>query len=95
MINKCIRVGYVVFMSSVNQSNLLADRKVWGQWSGHNKEYFANPDAAESLWQLFEQNKADLPQEIEVVEFGSADGYLGEFFVEKLLKRSQSAPHID
>lgn len=73
-------------MNSINAYNLKADKNTWGLWSQMNKEYFSNPKSAESLWKLFEKCNLSFKKELELVEFGSADGYLGKFFALKMSK---------
>ncbi|HYD89985.1 MAG TPA: methyltransferase domain-containing protein [Flavobacterium sp.] len=68
----------------MNKFNLLADKKVYGRWKELNAEYFSDPKTIEALYELFANSKTALPKDCGVVEFGSAEGMVGEYFKDML-----------
>jgi len=72
---------------SLNQYNILADKNTYGKWKDVNGEYFSDPKTIEALYRLFAESNVLLPHHIELVDFGSAEGLVGEYFKQELSKK--------
>lgn len=77
-------------MSSLNTFNVRADKNAHGKWGEFTQDYFSHPEILEELWQLFSQANLILPNEIDVAEFGSAEGEVGEHLCRKLAQTHET-----
>ena len=73
-------------VKKVNAVNVKADRLTFGKWNDLTKDYFSNEKIIHELYAFFEKQKINLGKEIEIVEVGSAEGLVGEYFKKKLKK---------
>lgn len=67
----------------INKLNIEADRLTFGKWSKRNDQ-FAETEPLRILYEMFEKANMDLPDDPKVIEYGSADGIVGEYFRERL-----------
>ena len=71
------------FMDEINRKNLEADKFTRGKWATFGSP-FRNEKHLEELFSLFNATQINLPCEIKIADFGSAEGLVGEYFRNKL-----------
>lgn len=71
-------------MQEINESNIDAEKKSPEGWQAYRQAYFARAEPIEELWNLFDREEITLPSVINIIDFGGAEGDVGEFFKEKL-----------
>lgn len=69
---------------SINKFNVTADKQAYGKWAELNKDYFANPKIIDEFFRFFARAQPILPRAINIIEFGSAEGLVGEYFAKLL-----------
>jgi len=72
---------------SVNKQNIKADKLTYGKWSKRDDQ-FADNEPLELIYKMFSEAKPELPESLNVIEFGSADGVVGEYFKKRLVEDS-------
>lgn len=69
---------------SINKFNVTADKQAYGKWAELNQDYFSNPKIIDEFFRFFTRAQPDLPETINIIEFGSAEGIVGEYFAKSL-----------
>jgi hypothetical protein len=72
-------------LDSINQQNLKADRLTYGKWAARDDQ-FSSEEPLRLLYDFFVSAQPELPDSLKVVEYGSAEGKVGEYFKKKLVK---------
>ncbi len=70
--------------SQINNQNITHDSVTYGKWALLNKKYFSHPKIISELFNLFAASKVSLPILPKIIDLGSAEGLVGEFFWKKL-----------
>lgn len=73
----------------INQQNLAADRLTYGKWAARNDQ-FAAEEPLKLLYEFFTVAKLELSDDLKVIEFGSAEGKVGEYFKAKLIEQGKT-----
>jgi hypothetical protein len=74
-------------LDPINQQNLKADTPAYGKWAKLASS-FADETPLRQLFELFiEKGRPQLPTHIELAEYGSAEGLVGEYFKKHLSER--------
>ena len=69
----------------INEQNLAADKITYGKWSKKGDQ-FGDEEPLKLLYDMFVSAQPEIPRELDVAEFGSADGVVGEYFSNSLKK---------
>ena len=72
-------------MHTSNLLNVSADKNAYGKWATLNQEYFANPVIIKELFNFFQKAYPTLPKKLNIIDVGSAEGFVGEYFSQELL----------
>jgi len=76
-------------MKNINKTNLQKEIISNKAWSAYNKSYFGKIKPLQELWRSFEKERIMLPKKINIADWGGADGKVGEFFKQKLIKNHE------
>ena len=68
---------------AINKQNLYADRITFGKWAKRNDQ-FSEEEPLQLIYDMFKRANPQLPSQLDIVEFGSAEGLVGEYFLGKL-----------
>ena len=77
----------ILVHDKTNECNLQRDQKTYGHWSEVTQDYFSNSHTLRKLYTIFMRSKPSLTHHIDIIELGSAEGILGEYFARNLSRK--------